>query len=197
MEIWKDIYFIKNKVVYDYRGLYQVSNMGRIKSLNYNHCTGKEKILKLQKDRKGYPRINLYKNGKMNNFHIHRLVAYMFIDGYFDGAEIDHINTDKTDNRVENLRFVTHKENMNNPLSKQKISETNKGENHPLYGRTGKSNPKSKKVMGISLTEKKIIILHSATEAEKFGFYHSAICNCCNGKLKQYKGFKWKYLEEE
>ena len=123
-EIWKDIYFEEDGVIWDYRGLYAVSNMGNIKSLNYNR-TRKEKILKPKKTTKGYLQIDLSKNGKRKKFRVHRLVAFMFIDGYFDGAEIDHINTITFDNRVENLRWVTSKQNMNNSLTKQKLSKAN------------------------------------------------------------------------
>ena len=112
-EIWKDIE--------GYEGLYQISNLGRIKS-SYN---GKEKILK-PFDNHGYFRIQLYKNGVRKKETIHRLVAKAFIPNPENKPYIDHINTIRTDNRVENLRWVTHEENNNNPLTnaKRKISLT-------------------------------------------------------------------------
>ena len=179
-EIWKDIYFEENGVVYDYKGLYAVSNFGRVKSLNYNR-TGKERILKLFQTEKGYQFIGLRKDNQRKMFRINRLVAHMFLDGYFEGAEVDHININRADNRAKNLRWVTHEENCNNPLTRKNKS---------------KNNPNNKKVLGYSLTDTKVIILQSIRQSKKFGFDHAAICNCCNGKRKSHKGFEWFYLDD-
>lgn len=137
-EIWKDIYFIENGVEFDYRGLYQVSSYGRVKSFWRN----KEKILKALRDEKRYESVVLFNNSK-KTFKVHRLVAHMFIDGYFDGAEVDHIDTNPSNNHVNNLRWRTHKENCNNELTKKHYSEANKGENNPMYDvhRYGEKNP--------------------------------------------------------
>ena len=130
-EIWKDICFIENNIIYNYKGLYKVSNIGRIKSLIDNHGNRRDKILKVIKDKDGYLMVNLYKNKKGKRLKVHRLVAHMFVDGYFDGAEVDHINTIRDDNRVENLRWVTKEENMNNPLTKENQKITNKRSSNP------------------------------------------------------------------
>ena len=113
-EIWKE--------VVGYEGLYQVSNLGRVKALpkdawnGKGHFKTKERILKvfLQKD---YERVHLHKDGKCSNKRVHRLVAEAFIDNPENKPYVDHINTIRNDNRVDNLRWVTHKENMNNPLT--------------------------------------------------------------------------------
>ena len=98
MEIWKNIYFIENGTIYDYRRLYKVSNRGNVKSLgNGNSNASKEKILSPSKDNHGYLRIVLSKDNKQKTFKINRLVAHMFVDGYFDGAESDHINRIRDD----------------------------------------------------------------------------------------------------
>ena len=115
MENWKDIFFIDANVEYDYRGLYQVSNYGRIKSLR-----GKEKILKSY-NAKGYCYIILCKNGKRKHFQVHRLVAFMFIpNNDLNKTIIDHIDTNPKNNHVSNLRWCTYSENNSNPLTKQK-----------------------------------------------------------------------------
>lgn len=116
-EIWKTIEDYPN---------YMVSNMGRVKAINW-HREGKEKEMKPYTTYKGYLRLRLTKNGKSKQFQIHRLVAEAFIPNPDNKPQIDHINTDKTDNRVENLRWVTNKENCNNPISKQNYSKGNKG----------------------------------------------------------------------
>ena len=121
-EIWKDIYFIDHMgVIYDYRGLYQVSNMGRIKNIK------NDKILK-KTLRNGYETVRLYCNTddeyKQKGFMVHRLVAYMFVSrGKRTQNIVDHINTIKTDNRAENLRWVTQKENINNENTKENMKK--------------------------------------------------------------------------
>lgn len=102
LEVWKDIK--------DYQGVYQVSNLGRVKSLNYNR-TNKEKILIGDKSKRGYKRFCLSKNGKNIRFLIHRLVYETFSGVIPQGYQIDHINNDPTDNRLQNLQLLTASEN--------------------------------------------------------------------------------------
>ena len=118
-EIWVDIK--------GYEGLYQVSNQGRVKRLYKN---GKIRILKPSLDNNGYLYVTLSKNNKPKIFKLHRLIAINFIPNPENKPCIDHINTIRTDNRVENLRWVTKKENSNNPLSKINISKSHTGFKH-------------------------------------------------------------------
>ena len=117
-EIWKDIR--------GYEGLYQVSNLGRVKSLdriviysNGNKAKHKGKILKAKIRDDGYYQVRLSKNDKQKNFMVHILVAKAFVKGYFDGAVVDHIIPlkDGGTNEAINLRWCTQKENCNNPKS--------------------------------------------------------------------------------
>ena len=80
-EEWKDIK--------GYEGLYQVSNLGRVKSLNYRR-TGNEKILSLRKHKNGYVYIGLSKNGKTKHLRVHRLVAETFISNPNNYLEVNH-----------------------------------------------------------------------------------------------------------
>lgn len=135
MEIWKDIK--------GYEGLYQISNMGRVKSLDRITSDGrciKSKYLKIGDNNKGYKNVALCKNSIYEKCYVHRLVAQAFIPNEEGKKEVDHINTIRDDNRVENLRWVTHKENMNNEISRKQNSN-----NH--WNVSGGNNPKAKKVV--------------------------------------------------
>ena len=145
-EIWKP--------VRNYEGLYEVSNMGRVKSLNYNR-TGKERILKVMDNGRGYLKLTLWKDGKDKQCYVHRLVAEAFIQFVPEANvsyEVDHRNTEKTDNRASNLCFVTSSQNNLNPKTKER--QTN--------------NPKkSKPVIAIHKITGLILEFPSIHEAER------------------------------
>ena len=102
-EEWKDIK--------DYEGIYQVSNLGRVKSLKFD----KEKILNTGKASSGYLMVCFSKNGKKKARTVHSVVAEAFLDHEPNGYKlvVNHINFDRLDNRVENLEVVTNRENSN------------------------------------------------------------------------------------
>ena len=193
-EIWKEIKGYPN---------YQISNMGRIKSLNYN-CTGKEKIMKLTNDKDGYLLVKIYKNKKQTTYKVHRLVAEAFIPNPDNKPYIDHINTDRTDNTVwlnedgsvnyekTNLRWVTQKENNNNPLSKKHISIGKFGKNR------GKEHFASKPIIQFTKNNEFVKIWENAqVVAREWGLYSgSNILSCCRGILKTAYGFKWGYADD-
>ena len=203
-EIWKDIYFIENGVIWDYRGLYQVSNLGRIKSLKRTYYSGtnnkvkktKEETISKQTIRSGYLIARFCKDGKTKNFQSHRLVAHMFIDGYFDGAEVDHIDTNTLNNRADNLRWVTRKENQNNDLTRKHNSETRKGK----Y--CGERNPNSKCVIQKDLNENIVKIWRCAKEiCNEYNWNYNTFYAHLSGNLKcknphEYKGFIWIFYND-
>lgn len=97
-EEWRDIK--------GYEGLYQVSNMGRVKSLERKDSLGrpiKERILRPAPTTMGYPMVVLCTGGNKKNWAVHRLVCKAFCDNPENKPEVNHINENKTDNRVENL----------------------------------------------------------------------------------------------
>ena len=147
MEIYKNLNIenLEGEIwlpVVGYEELYEVSSYGRVKSLNFSGGK-KEKIMKQSFDCRDYLKVRLTKDGKTKTFRTHKLVATAFIPNVENKPEIDHVNTMPTDNRVENLRWSTHKENMNNELTKEKMklrkfsdewrknmSEAHKGRKH-------------------------------------------------------------------
>lgn len=114
-EVWKDIE--------GYEGLYQVSNQGNVKSLNHRG-TGKERILSKTFDPNGYWMVGLRKDGKTKLRMVHRLVAEAFIPNHDNKPCVNHINTIRTDNRLENLCWATHKEASNNPITRERSKKS-------------------------------------------------------------------------
>jgi hypothetical protein len=113
-EIWKDIP--------NYEGLYQVSNVGRVRSLNNNYVDSigrnnrtSGKMLK-QKVTLPYNRVTLCKKGIHEDFYTHKLVVLAFIPNPETKPQANHINGIKRDNRVENLEWVTHQENVQHAI---------------------------------------------------------------------------------
>ena len=174
MEVFRDIA--------GYEGMYQVSNEGRVKSLNYNH-TGKEKLLKPAANTKGYLLVDLYKDGKMKSHRVHRLVASAFIDNTDNLHQVNHRDEDKTNNCVENLEWCTNEYNHNYGTRNQRVAEAN-------------SIPVDMLIKDGEFIRQ----FPSSREAERWlrisGYpsaSHSHIIQCCKGNRNTAYGFKWKY----
>lgn len=173
-EIWKDIP--------NYEGIYQASNLGRIKSLKRPYGL-KEKILKPQIIR-GYYRVVLCKNSIQKKYLVHRLVWEVFNGTIPEGLQVNHINEIKADNRLENLNLMTCKENVNYGTGIQR------GHNKQINGRCSKS------VLQFTLDDILVKEFPSINQAEReTGFSRGHISKCCKGKLKQAYNYKWKYKE--
>lgn len=170
-EIWKDIT--------GYEGLYQISSEGRVKSLNYNR-TGKEKILKAILDKYGYCFVILCKNNKIKKYSIHRLVAQAFIPNPDNLPQVNHINENKTDNRVENLEWCTAEYNHNYGTRNDRIAKA-----------------LSKPVLQFSKTDEFIKKWNSIMDIKReLNISHQNISKCCLGKIKTAYKFKWGYEED-
>ena len=179
-EIFKDIFYIDcaSGEIIDYRGKYQVSNFGRVKSLNFNR-TGEEKILK-EKKCKGYLCVALCKNGKSKYLKIHRLVAHMFLEHTYptEKRQVNHIDENKINNNINNLEFVTNSENQKHGTLPQrkakKISESTKGK------RRGKEHHNSKPVISMNIDgDQKEFFWSTYLAEEETGARAANINKCC------------------
>ena len=169
MEIWKDIS--------GYEGLYQVSNLGRVKSLDYNH-TGREKIMKPSVDKNGYLYVCFRKNGVKKWYKLHRLVAQAFISNPNNYPQVNHKDENPFNNFVNNLEWCDAKYNINYGTRTERVAEK-----------------KSKQVLQIDKNTNKLIAeFPSLTEVERqFGISKSSISKCCKGKLNTAGKYKWQY----
>lgn len=169
-EEWRDIP--------NYEGIYKISNLGRVKSLERSYRL-KERILKPWINRNGYYLVCLYKQSIKKWHMVHRLVYEAFNGQITEGYEVNHINEVKSDNRLENLNLMTHKEN------------TNWG-----TGIERRAKKQSKPVLQFTLDDILVKEYPSAMQVEReTGFSNGNIINCCKGNFKQAYGYKWKYKE--
>ena len=170
-EIWKDIE--------GYEGYYMVSNLGNVKSLNYNG-TDKEGILKPYDMGYDYLYVKLYKDGKKKWYRIHRLVATAFCENPHEFKEVNHIDEDRTNNCADNLEWCSREYNNNYGTRNQRVAEK-----------------LSKPVIAINKKTGLILEFSSAHEAErKTGIDPGNIIRCCKGKRNSAGGFYWMYVQK-
>ena len=172
-EVWRD--------VKGYEGLYQVSNMGRVKSLGRKDRFGrviKERILEPAVTHNGYMRVGLHVDGKRKMLRVHRLVCEAFHENPDNKSEVNHVNEDKTDNRACNLEWSTRTENCNHGSRNERVAKA-----------------LSKPIGQFSLDGKLIKVWQSACEARRqTGFDQGYVGAVARGKFKQAYGYIWKYI---
>ena len=162
------------KSIAGYEGLYEVSDLGRVKSLKY----GKERILKPGGDTHGYLQVILCKDGHVKKFTVHRLVATAFISNPHNLETINHKDEDKTNNLVSNLEWMSLKDNINYGTHNKRVAES-----------------LSKQVQMFDKSTGELLATFPSTmEAEKVtGIDHSSISKCCLGKRSSAGGYIWVF----
>ena len=176
-EEWKDIA--------GYEGYYQVSNLGNVRSLDrvVNYADGRTAKYKGQKIAintrpNGYLKVNLYKDHKMKNLTVHRLVAEAFIPNPIKYPVINHKDENKTNNHADNLEWCTNAYNSNYGTAKKRWAAKN-----------------SESVKGTHFSTGEVIYLKSMTEGGKHGFSQQGISDVCLGKYKYHRGYSFEKIE--
>lgn len=173
-EQWEDIK--------GYDGVYQVSNLGRVKSIDHFDCNKrnriKGRILKPAIKRNGYLQIALSdRTGKSKNYYVHKLVAEAFIGNCPKDCEVNHIDENKANNNVLNLEYVSHRININHGTNLLRSAQKRR-----------------KPVLQFEKGGEYIAEFSSTIEAEKeTGVWHNNISKVCKGKAKTAGGFIWRY----
>ena len=179
-EIWKD--------VAEYEGFYKVSDKGNIYSVERRNSRGYGRggrILKPKYDGKGYPQVNLHKNGKSKTTTVHRLVAEAFIPNPESLPQVNHIDEVKDNNNVENLEWCDSKYNINYGTRSERYSQA-----------------RSKKVRAVNAETGDVLTFNSTMEAGRNGYSASAVSKACRGVYNTgggnlYRNHRWSYEKAE
>lgn len=181
--IWKD--------VSGYEGLYQVSNLGEVRSLGRYINSGitdkrflRGRTLKPKVRKEGYLEVALYKNHRKKWITVHRLVAKTFIPDPEHLPQVNHKDENKENNKVGNLEWCSAQYNINYGTRNVRMANSNT------------NGKQSKPILQISLDGRLIKLWPSLREAERHGFDHRHISACCRGKVMTAGGYRWKYAEE-
>ena len=177
-EIWKDIKELE--------GLYQVSNLGNVRSMHFNRGNVIRNIKTY--DNGGYRRILIRAHGKIYRFLVHRLVAEAFIPNPYSLPEVNHIDGNKCNNVVNNLEWSSRKDNIHHAIRTGLRPRFVTRQYH-----RGKLCNSSKAVLQFDIDGKLIRRYGLAKEAESYGFNARSIQRCCRNERKTHKGFVWKY----
>ena len=195
-EIWKPLPWVYKPVVYDYdepnQVLIEISNLGRVRSFVYKAT----RIVPQYVNTSWYSYFQFNIQGKRYTYTTHKAVMLAFVWERPTNQEINHINSNKQDNRLVNLEYCTHKENIQHSFKKG-THKAIKGADHHFYHKTGLSHPKSKPVVQFDLKWNKIKIWDSMNLIETTTnrkWKRSFICRSIKQNTLAY-WYKWKYYD--
>lgn len=191
-EEWRD--------VVGYEGKYQVSSLGRVKSLIDEYGHYREKIMKQCFNKFGYLRVGIRKDGKQKNCPVHRLVAIAFIPNPNPNNYtcVNHKDECKTNNCVDNLEWCDHKYNNIYGTRLERIDYkaiAAKIDYKAISEKQRNRQDQSKKVYQYTKDYKLVNVWESTKEVGRNGYTQSSISACCRGELKSHKGYIWSYRE--
>lgn len=172
-QVWKDIK--------GYEGLYQVNQVGQVRSLNYKR-TGKVKRLSPRLSSNGYLMVNLWKERKPYQYLVHRLVALTFIPNPNNLPQVNHIDENKFNNTVWNLEWCDSDYNANYGTRNERCSKARR-----------------KPIIMLDMNNNPIACFYSVGDANEYmgkdRGYISGIYHCCKGKSNTAYSYKWKYIQ--
>ena len=168
----KDTEFEHWLVIPNTNGLYKISDNGRVFSLKSN------KILNTYPQRTGYYTFSISVNNKVSLGTVHRLVAELFIPNPNNLPQVDHIDGNSHNNHISNLRWVSAKENCNNPNTKWKLTNRSRLPSQPVQ----------------QIKDGNVIKTYrSINKVRLDGFIPSAVSRCCHGFATSHRGYQWKF----
>lgn len=192
----RQVFLLKEvfKDICGYEGLYQVSNLGNVKSLSFGaknmRMSNISKLLKISTTNCGYCKVQLYKSGKPKMCYVHRLVAEAFIPNPENKSQVNHIDGNKLNNVVSNLEWVTASGNQIHAI------EHNLRTPSPMIGKFGKLNHNSKPVLQYDLNNMLLKRWDSISDAGRYYGERSNISCCLCGHHRTAYGFIWRYADE-
>ena len=191
-EIWKDIK--------DFEGMYQVSNFGRVRSVDRLDSIGrlhKGNIKAIRDNGHGYKVVQMYKDNKPKIGYIHRLVATAFLENPDNKPEVHHIDSDRSNNKLENLQWVTSKENNNFP---EHIKSMKKNPNWLKNSKSAMAKARDKAIVVNSYRTKftrgdvSLEFSSLAEGARQLGLDKGGCTRVANGKQTHTHGYKVEYI---
>lgn len=169
-----------------YQGLYKISTIGQVFSIKSNKFKSQET------DKDGYKKITLYDNGRSKRFFVHRLVALTYLQNPQNKTQIDHIDTNRSNNSVNNLRWATRLQNRNNSKSLQNYAKIDYRTN---LGKTGKLAKNSKPILCVQLNK----VYYGCMQAQRqLGVDHRHIQDVLHGRARRKRagGYHWVYKQD-
>ena len=173
------------KAIKGYEGIYEVSNLGRVRSNNGE--------ITPQPNSTGYLRVKLSKNGEKRRFLVHRLVADAFVTNPNPEVNnvVNHLDCDIHNNSAENLEWTTRSGNLLHASKNGRMDRTPEWKANVRKARERIGTH----IIGTNISDGTTVYFVSLNDCLKKGFTPSCVCKCCKGKRKTHKGYAWKYSE--